>query len=243
MNHRIEIAIPKPCHEDWRKFTPTAQGGFCQACQKEVIDFTQWTDNSIALYFDKAQGNTCGRFRESQLKRFSPNQTANNRWPLAAMLTLAALGLNKPLEAKAPKLSQSVEQRDSWLKLIQSDTLMEKIIITGVVMDQDSAAFPGVNIMQKGTSNGVVSDADGKFMLVINKPAYVETIQFFFIGMVTQEIEVEALQSSKSIVVKLHSDNLTLGGAAVVAGGIVGYRKFSPRWFWWKVRSVFSKNY
>ncbi|WP_276372697.1 hypothetical protein [Chryseolinea sp. H1M3-3] len=44
MKKIIQIAVPKPCHEKWSSFTKTTNGGFCGSCQKEVIDFTSWSD-------------------------------------------------------------------------------------------------------------------------------------------------------------------------------------------------------
>src|SRR5688500_13679905 len=71
MKKKFEIAVPKPCHEKWSSFTKTHQGGFCSPCQKEVIDFTTWSDDRIKLYFKNLSGNTCGRFRPEQLKVYT----------------------------------------------------------------------------------------------------------------------------------------------------------------------------
>jgi hypothetical protein len=244
MNRSIEISIPKPCHEDWRKFTPTSTGGFCQACQKEVIDFTRWTDQAIVQHFDKANTKTCGRFQESQLRRFQPKSNNQSRLPIAALLALAALGISKPAEGKAPKQNAPIEQRDT-LNLYQTkaDTLIEKIIITGTILDEEGGTMPGVNVLQKGTDNVTVSDGDGKFMLVIKHPAYVETLQFTFIGMVTVEQQVVAINTSKSLNIVLQYDAPALDGLVGVVGGAIRVRRFSPRWIWWKVRGVFSRSY
>jgi hypothetical protein len=243
MNRSLEISIPKPCHEDWRKFTPTLTGGFCQACQKEVIDFTQWTDQAIAEHFEKAKEKSCGRFLETQLKRFQHHDTSSAKWPLAAFLTLAALGLSKPSEAKSPKLKTPIEQRETYSRnQIKADTLIDKIIITGTVRDEDGAAMPGVNIVQKRTSNVVVSDENGKFMLVINRPAYVEKLIFSFIAMETLEQEVVATQSEKSIEVVLKYD-LAAMTETIVVGGAISVKRFSPRGIWWKIRGLLTRSY
>jgi hypothetical protein len=240
--NRIEISIPKPCHEDWRKFTPISSGGFCQACQKEVIDFTQWTDQAIVEHFEKAKGKICGRFQETQLKRFEPHNTSSSKWPMAAFLTLAAISLNKPAEAKASKLKIPIEQRETYSRnQIKADTLIEKIIITGTVRDEDGASMPGVNIVQKGTTNGTVSDSDGKFMLVIKRPAYVEKLTFSFIGMHTLEQEIVTMQAEKSIEVVLKYDMSTLS-ETIIVGGAYAVRRFSPSWVWWRIRGVFSRD-
>jgi hypothetical protein len=37
---KLQISIPEPCHENWHTMTPTQQGRFCNACAKEVVDFS-----------------------------------------------------------------------------------------------------------------------------------------------------------------------------------------------------------
>ncbi|MDR2914346.1 MAG: TonB-dependent receptor [Tannerella sp.] len=63
-------------------------------------------------------------------------------------------------------------------------------VVSGSVVDADDGeGIPGVNIIEKGTTNGVVTDLDGKYTITLkNSPA---TISFSMIGMVTQEKTVE----------------------------------------------------
>lgn len=37
--------------------------------------------------------------------------------------------------------------------------------VSGRVMDENGVALPGVSVLEKGTSSGAVTDADGKFAL------------------------------------------------------------------------------
>lgn len=66
----LSITIPKPCHEDWNKFTPDEKGAFCGSCKKSVYDFTNKTDEEIAQVFAETKGaKICGRFNVSQIDR------------------------------------------------------------------------------------------------------------------------------------------------------------------------------
>jgi hypothetical protein len=68
-----KINIPKPCHEDWNKFTPAEQGKHCQVCAKTVIDFTSWEPNTIATFLiTNKEEETCGRFTKTQLETAIP---------------------------------------------------------------------------------------------------------------------------------------------------------------------------
>lgn len=64
----------------------------------------------------------------------------------------------------------------------------EKKTIQGKVTDEKGAVIPGASILAKGTSNGVSSDTDGNYTLLIPEAGC--TLVFSFVGMETQEIRV-----------------------------------------------------
>lgn len=41
----------------------------------------------------------------------------------------------------------------------------QNIAVSGIVKDVTGEPLPGVNIMEKGTTNGTITDVDGKFTL------------------------------------------------------------------------------
>lgn len=58
-----------------------------------------------------------------------------------------------------------------------------------VIFKDDKAAAPGVNVVEKGTENGTVTDKDGTFKLTVDDPN--ATLVFSFIGVRTQEFELK----------------------------------------------------
>ena len=65
---------------------------------------------------------------------------------------------------------------------------VQQIAVTGVVTDESGEAMPGVNILIKGSTVGVVTDTNGKFSIQIpNRDAI---LVFSFIGYVNKEIPV-----------------------------------------------------
>src|SRR5690554_3090500 len=60
--------------------------------------------------------------------------------------------------------------------------------ISGKVTDQQGIPMPGVSVVVQGTTTGTVTDADGSFVLGI--PADAGTLQFSFVGMQAQEVEI-----------------------------------------------------
>jgi hypothetical protein len=69
MKAQTYLHIPKPCHEDWNKMSPTQQGRHCESCCKTVVDFEMMTDQQVLNFFAHAKGETCGRFGSDQLNR------------------------------------------------------------------------------------------------------------------------------------------------------------------------------
>lgn len=77
-------------------------------------------------------------------------------------------------------------------------------IISGVVKDQEGEPVIGANVMEKGTTNGVVTDLEGKFTLKVPSNA---VLTISFIGYITQEIRVDN-QSQIKIILKEHTESL-----------------------------------
>ena len=91
-------------------------------------------------------------------------------------------------------------------------------MISGKVSDSSGATLPGVSVVVKGTTIGVITDHNGQYSLS-NVPENA-IIQFSFVGMKTQEIEVGG---KKTINVTLAEE--TVGIEEVVAVGYGTQRK------------------
>ncbi|MCU4174409.1 SusC/RagA family TonB-linked outer membrane protein [Carboxylicivirga sp. N1Y90] len=59
--------------------------------------------------------------------------------------------------------------------------------IGGVVSDENGLGIPGVSVVEKGTSNGTITDMDGNYTIKVSETA---TIIYSFIGFKNQEITV-----------------------------------------------------
>jgi len=63
-----QIVMKNTCTESWSGMDQTEKGRFCHQCQKEVIDFTQFTDANFIRYFQQeGEREGCGRFLSDQL--------------------------------------------------------------------------------------------------------------------------------------------------------------------------------
>ena len=50
--------------------------------------------------------------------------------------------------------------------------------VKGVVVDKTGFPLPGANVMEKGTSNGAITDLDGNFSLNVSKKGVTLTVSF-----------------------------------------------------------------
>ena len=86
--------------------------------------------------------------------------------------------------------------------------------ITGVVVDAAGVPLIGVNVLEKGTTNGTITDFDGKFSLNVSSPNAKLVISY--IGYVSQEVSVP---KNGELKVVLKEDTETLEEVVVVGYG------------------------
>lgn len=96
-----------------------------------------------------------------------------------------------------------------------------KVSITGVVVDELGEPMVGVNVVVKGTTNGTVTDLDGKYSVSVStneKAIFV----YSFIGYKSQEILVG---NQRQINVKLMPDQEMLDEVVVIGLGYCEERR------------------
>ncbi len=101
-----------------------------------------------------------------------------------------------------------------------------------VTSSDDGSGIPGVNILEKGTSNGTVSDADGNYTISVGANA---TLVFSFVGYAAQEV---AVGSQTSVNVSMKSDITSLSEVVVI-----GYGEVSKKDLTGAVASVKSEDF
>ncbi|WP_209406279.1 TonB-dependent receptor [Pseudozobellia sp. WGM2] len=91
----------------------------------------------------------------------------------------------------------------------------QEISISGTLSD-DQGPLPGVNIVEKGTTNGVTTDFDGNY--TISNVASDGILVFSYVGYLTQELAVDG---KETINVNLKADSQKLDEVVVVGYGTV----------------------
>ncbi|MCQ2249977.1 MAG: TonB-dependent receptor [Bacteroidales bacterium] len=81
--------------------------------------------------------------------------------------------------------------------LLVSFDLLAQISVTGQVTDESGEGLPGVTVLEKGTTNGTITDLDGKFRLGVNSNNAV--VVFSFVGYDTQEMSTASTKNLKVV--------------------------------------------
>ena len=88
----------------------------------------------------------------------------------------------------------------------------QQISVKGTVKDQNGEPVIGANVLVKGTTNGVITDVDGKFALQTTEK---DVLEISFLGYKTQEVKA----SSKPITIILQEDAELLDEVVVIGYG------------------------
>ena len=88
--------------------------------------------------------------------------------------------------------------------------------ITGMVLDDINAPLPGANVQEKGTTNGVVTDFDGNFIINVQDSNTILVISY--IGFETKEL---TLDGSLNYTIQLATSSTGLDEVVVIGYGSV----------------------
>ena len=97
----------------------------------------------------------------------------------------------------------------------------QDIKVQGVVKDETGETVIGASVMQKGTTNGAVTDIDGNFSLTVPSKA---TLLVSYIGFTTQEIAVDG---RTQLEITLKEDDQTLNEVVVVGYGTMDKKELT----------------
>ena len=100
-----------------------------------------------------------------------------------------------------------------------SVAMMASVTVRGVVIStEDGLPVIGASVLEKGTSNGTITDFDGMYELTVQDDA---TLVVSYVGLVTQELKVTGPQLD----VRLSADAIAMEEVVVTAMGVVQEKK------------------
>ncbi len=89
--------------------------------------------------------------------------------------------------------------------------------VSGVVYDNTGATLPGANVIIKGTTNGTITDMNGRFSLSVEN-ASKQALRVSFIGMTDQEVSLAA--KTTGLEIKLQESSLMVEEVVAVGYGV-----------------------
>ncbi len=106
------------------------------------------------------------------------------------------------------------EEKSTNTAAAESNLTPDQQRVTGKITDSNGEAVPGAAIVEKGTTNGTVSDVDGNYTITTQGDSPV--LVFSFVGMVPQEIPVSG-QSTINVTMK--ADYIGIGEVVAIGYG------------------------
>jgi hypothetical protein len=221
MTHKINITIPKPCHENWLEMSVTEKGRFCENCQKDVIDFTNSTDREILTAYNKSK-NLCGQFRVSQLDRdiIIPKEK-KSIWMISAASVIAFLGLGTQTATAQGnvRIEQTNKKNNNNDKSYQSEITLENEI-TGTVKDS-IYPLPAALIENSRTKIKIDTDFDGNFKIKAQKG---DEIIITYLGMKTYKF---ITNDTVDYTINMFIDPLCPAPKEIIVGAVCPIKKRS----------------
>lgn len=104
--------------------------------------------------------------------------------------------------------------------VIATLSFAQSTTVKGVVTDKQGEPLIGVNVVEKGTTNGNITDLDGNFTLTVEKG---RTLVFSYVGFISQEVKV----TGNSMNITLLDDAQSLEEVVVVGYGTVKRKDFT----------------
>ena len=167
---KLQLSIPEPCHENWHMMTPTQQGRFCNACSKEVVDFSMMTDTEVLNYFTSiTYEKVCGRALTSKIDRTiywpkDPKKRLFWYWNYIVMFFMFFSKANISKAQGGVKLKTEL----SPVKPVDEDiskgqSAIDSWILKGKGIDGGGNRESYVSVRIKGKHTGISTDVNGEY--------------------------------------------------------------------------------
>lgn len=228
MSKKLQLHIAEPCHENWDNMSPIEKGRFCDACQKQVVDFSAMSDREIVQFFKKPPtGSVCGRFMNDQLERDMVIEKKRLPWiKYFFQFIFPALVISKQAHtqgmvirrtpvADTPLLTKGQVKKPSSLSEL-------KIIVTDSITHLP-IPYASVNIISMNSSiqQSNSTKADGAALFQLKKKQEAFDIAISSVGYKSETIKVlpADLSDNKVIKVALRVDVKEMQEVTVVSYG------------------------
>lgn len=127
-------------------------------------------------------------------------------------LEITAENISTILDELLTNTQLDFEIMDNNFIVIVPKANLQQVKVTGTVTGSDGSPLPGVNIIEKGTTNGVITNLDGNYTITVASSSSV--LVFSYVGYNTEESEV----GNQSVIDMIMIESLEELGEVVVIG-------------------------
>lgn len=206
---KLQISIPEPCHENWHNMKPTEQGRFCNACAKEVVDFSMMTDTELLNYFTNiTHEKVCGRALPSQLERTInlPKEPKKRLFWYWNYIVMFFMFFSKANTVKAQGGVKRVTEISNTPACKVGETVKSSSrVISGKVTDIDGNPVSFATIKIKGSPKGLSADANGGYLTRVK---FDDILVFSGVGFKETEVHVGIQTSLNTFLEKAPQQSL-----------------------------------
>jgi hypothetical protein len=225
MSKKLQLHVAEPCHENWDNMSPSEKGRFCDACQKQVVDFSGMSDREIAQFFKKpSTGSVCGRFMNDQLDRNIVPEKKRLPWIkyffqfVFPAFVISKQAYTQGMLVRRPPVSESSNRlsKNEWppvdLKMVITDAA------TGLPVPYASVNIVSVKPNSPKLTSSTKADGSVVFQL---KDDYLRNVEISSVGYKSKTITLYPFDLWQDTVVKteLEVDAKELEEVKVVAYG------------------------
>jgi len=219
MKQKLKIA--EPCHENWNEMTPIEQGKHCEVCSKKVVDFTKESRAEIINYLGEAEGQTCGRFKATQIDIYGEEKKLKNKtiapiYKAAAASILALLGIGSNgavAQDGVPFFMGEV----AYEPIVEVITNSKEVVLDGEIKSQNVLlANAKVSIYSGGNLiKSIITKPDGKYRFVIEKGTLINnhyTLKVFAAGFESKIVdELNAYKAEITMDIAMEHEMMIMG--------------------------------
>ena len=165
----MKITIPEPCDQKWSEMQSCGSNRFCNKCEKQIIDFTYYSDAALTKVIEENEGRICGKFTKDQLDRelFKPIK----RKSFFANFSTRWLGLWLFLSSPFYSVkAQTPTEVSPELKTTKVDT--NQFYISGTVVGEDSQPILDAKVKIVELGQETLTDSNGKFRIVFEDSSF-----------------------------------------------------------------------
>ena len=198
---KVNLSGLRACDQQWEKMTPSERGRICGKCDKQIIDFRNFTPLEIAREHALSNLPVCGLYTEEQLaptKRMTFKKKST--WSSVYLGILGLFYVNN-LSGQETGDSTTIVQTEKDYEKRNTDVIQksnspavqaaDSIIISGRLTDTNDEPLIHGTVLVKDFNKGTSTDFEGFYHIDLTEffqDTSEITLVFSYIGFQTTEV-------------------------------------------------------